>query len=295
MSNTKGKLKSSMSLEERERIFIERVNEIGKYEYISGYTTLTNKVKAIHKACGSEVEVTAGVLLRKEIKHCRKCEPSTRFKTIEQIQEEVDKLETNNHYTILERYNDLCQTRLIVRCNKCGNKYRTILSNIKKNQFKCCSQNEESVFDKHTRHFSICLLKKMKKGGIYYLSSDLLDFIENEADNKKYIETGFLERDLFIKKTYDYIINELYEEKKVGQCEICSNVLRGKSKWGSDEHFEARICKECGKEEYYCHTCGEYKYLDEFHFNYEEKIFENECKECKGDLVSEDLLNSLFE
>lgn len=295
MTNYKGSnFKKAKSLEDRERIFIEKVNKVGKYEYISGYTKLTNKVKAIHKSCGNEIEVSANVLLRENMKHCHKCEPSTRFKTIEEIQVEVDNLKTNNHYTVIERFNDITHTSLIVKCKKCNSTYKTIFSNIKKNQFQCCSQNGTSVVAKHAKHFSNELIKKMKKGGMYYLGSNLQDFIENEAQNKKYIETGFINIDDFVNYTYNYLVNELYEDKLVGQCEICSEIYRGKKNWGSIENFEARICKECGEEEYYCHACGEYKYLKEFHFDYEKKEFDTECKECKGDLVDEDLLNSLF-
>lgn len=289
------KMSSNMSLEDRERIFAERVNSAGIYTYVSGYTKSTAKVKAIHNNCGNLIEVSGNMLLRGSKNYCHKCEPTIRFMTdIKDVQKEVDKLEMNNHYTVIEKYSDY-HSGLKVECNVCKNKYKTTFSNIKKNQFKCCSQNSTPLFDRHVRQFSHDLLKKMKNIGNYYLGSQLLDFIKKEADKKKYIETGFIEKDKFVHKVHDYLIGKLYEEKYVGHCNICCNSLRGKSKWGGEDNFEARVCKECASEEYYCHECKEYYILDEFYYNYELKEYETVCKSCKGALIDDELINSLFE
>ena len=48
---------ANKTLQQRVENYIRKVNEVGNYKYIDGYTKASDKVRAIHLACGNEIYV----------------------------------------------------------------------------------------------------------------------------------------------------------------------------------------------------------------------------------------------
>lgn len=289
---SKMKALANKTLQQRIDNYIKKVNEVGNYKYIDGYTKASDKVRAIHLACGNEIYVSSCSLLRKETKYCSHCEPNAKHKSMEYVQEQLNILYPEK-YTLLKRVSVDGQSKIVIKCNICGHTYRTTFANIKKGQFHCCSEKKLSVFTTHVRNFSTECFRKMKRADRYLFAEKLRAFIEYEADQKKYIITEFLDREKFIEASYDYIMH-IYDRQCIAECEVCGNAIKGKGKWKKEEYYEARICHECSQEEYFCHDCGEYKTLDEFYFNYEKKEFETTCKKCMN-LERKLKIDSFFE
>lgn len=263
---------SLASLKKREDKFIKNLEKSNKFTYSSGYKGYKYPVRVFHNKCGSEVELIAETVLNnKKADECIYCTTSIRNKSIEEIQNIIDKKYTN--LKIIKKCYMKSKPAFLVQCQICKHEYRVTFNQLKNKTFKCC-ENGKSIYNRHLDRNVMTILSNMKPS--YLLGQSLYDYIEESVEELSYIKTKNIDKEKFIFDIYQEI-NLIYMEKKIAQCLCCGEWKKG-SQWKNN--YENKICQSCLEKEKECQGCHELKKQKYFNFDLETINFDEICIKC---------------
>lgn len=188
--------------------FIERFKRRskGEYEYISGYTRMTNKIKVKHLQCGNEFEVVASAFINTKTK-CKKCTDKVRAKKVIDnnidIQKQYVYEVTKGEYELIE-YNGLDNKALFLH-KKCNNSYSTRFEFFKRGNRCPHCQNQSFKYDINSfnKKYYIDKIKVLK---ITY-PGPKIDIMCEKCGTFKTVTTSFF------KKTYNFNCCKKHEKQ----------------------------------------------------------------------------------
>lgn len=264
------------SLKRRETNFIKKLEQENKFSYVSGYRGYKYPVIVKHNKCGNEIEVIAEtVLSKKKADDCIHCTTSVRNKSIEQIQNEINKTYTNLKI-IGEDTTKSKKKVYVIQCMTCNHTYKITYNQLKNKSFNCCSGGK-SIYVRHLDNNVRQIMKAMKPS--YLLGQPLYNYIEEFIEDLSYIKSKTVDKEKFIFDIYEEI-NYIYMEKKIAKCECCGEFKKG-NEWGAyKSNYDNRVCYSCLIKMKECSVCSELKKQKEFDFDYKTKTFNDKCKKC---------------
>lgn len=264
------------TLYERELNFINRVEELGKFEYIEGYVNVKSPVKMRHKKCGCECYINAYLVAYSDIDMCDKC-----GRQVREFVKYKDKIEDiNPHLNIKNRVlykHGKC--KYIAECKECGDLYFLSLDVLKKGNFNCC-QNGISTYKKHCDEKAKDLYHKLKAEKLVLNETELYEYVEKELkeDDGYFYNKGLIDGEKIEELIVGYI-RDRYKKDKVKICSCCGELKTGVIGWGRGEvNFNSGICLECAKASKKCSVCGESKRINRY--SVENGKYADICQQC---------------
>lgn len=268
------------SLEARELSYKKKLEEAGKFTYLSGYKGYKYPVKVKHNKCGNIIEVMAeSVVSPKKADECIHCSTSIRYKDLDGVQEEVDK--KYKHLTIVDTALTKSKKRVfIVKCDICKHKYRVTYNQLKIRGFNCCEGNG-STYERHVECNARKIIREMKPAS-YLFGSALFDYVKEYIHDISYIKNKTVKEDAFAVDVFNRI-NKEYDDKRIAHCECCGELKKGID-WGTyRSSFERKVCYDCLQKKKICPVCEEEKRQKDFEFDYKNKSFNDKCIKCNID------------
>ena len=141
------------TLIDREEWFVARLDEIGKFKYIGGYTTMKDNVILKHKKCGKTVMQKAYTVIYSDIDECYSCDRHRRgYESISENIKHSDTLGIVDRKMFNRRY------RYKTQCRICGTMYYFSKSQLE-NGIVCC-EGKTSRIEKIANEETINLLNE---------------------------------------------------------------------------------------------------------------------------------------
>lgn len=141
---------SKLNLKERERIFIDRLEEKygDKWEYIEGYKNVGTNLKIRCKKCGeiNEYKPYAVNYYKKLLcNYCEKDKDEYSVRMNKRYKDRVENFEENNNifeYVKFEKGYMTGENRILIKCKKCGSVYWYTHYHVMANTLKICCNSE---------------------------------------------------------------------------------------------------------------------------------------------------------
>lgn len=156
---------SKMSLAQREKIFAEKVKAIGRYEYLSGFSSYSESIIVRHLACGNEVMMTGNAMFHTpKTDTCSACrikgEPGESAMQRYCRRESKDIIET----LVSEGY--LFDDELVEYITYCARDFSRVKENVYDVE-ECIDMSLENVYNYYNaNHIGLCRCCQQVKRGL---------------------------------------------------------------------------------------------------------------------------------
>ena len=264
------------SLEEREIEFAEKVNKLGKFEYIGGYYNIKGNVKVKHKKCGCETMMRAYAVAYSDIDSCHECGRQKR--EYNKCKKYIERL--NNVEVLCREMDSSGRNRYFVRCNECGDTFDIAYEKLRDGSFKCCIDGV-GAYERGCKDKADKLYKKIKEDlpKMSEVQLKRLVYAYIEKDNNLLVAKGLHDKDRLVEAVIKHLKNRL-DKAKLAKCLCCGEVKSGLGGWGRREaNYKSKICVECAKKDKVCPICNKSKKLNTYALN-DDGTYQDICQMC---------------
>lgn len=266
------------SLDIRELNFINRVEKLGKFEYVGGYESIKENVKVIHKKCGCETIMKAYAVAYSDIDKCKEC--GRQVREFDKCKEKIER--ENPDIIVLNREkDDYGKNRYYVMCKECGDVLYISNDVLKEGNFKCCLDGVRA-YERASEYKAREIFNKLKQERLWLNDEELVDYIFNFIAEDTYLKTykGLYDTWKLSKAILKYI-RARQEKEKIGVCSICGEYHTGTKGWGRGTvNYNSQICLKCAKLPKECNECGKYKRTNTF--SVIDGKYTNTCYSCNS-------------
>lgn len=245
------------NLMQREQEFADRVNEIGKFEYIEGYSNIKGNVKVLHKKCGCVTTMRAYAVAYSDIDKCVEC--GRQIREYRKCKSYIEKI--NPDIVVLSREKDATgKNRYFVACKECGDTFSISFDVLKEGGFKCCSEGV-GAYERASEYKAKEIYNELKKDGFRLSYDELVKYIYKEVEKDVYLTVykGLYDIDKLTLNIMAYIAKRK-DKERIAVCSECGELKSGTAGWGRrNANYNSKICVECAKKPRKCSVCGKEK------------------------------------
>lgn len=267
------------TLYERELNFINRLDEIGKFEYIEGYANIKSPVKVKHLKCGCECYMNAYTVAYSDIDMCSEC--GRQVRTFDKYKEKLEAINPDIEIE-MRKPDKYGKCKYYVRCKKCNDIMLVSLDVLKEGNFKCCLDGV-GAYKRLSKQKAKELYHKLKSEELELDSVELRDYIFGEIEDDSYFKNKGLIDEIRLSDVIAQYIEDRYKKDRVKTCSCCGKLKSGTVGWGRGNiNYNSGICLECAKKSKKCSICGEEKRINSY--SVENEVYSDVCQMCSTKL-----------